>query len=422
MSVLLVTESSTDRTAWKKLFIELGVPVGNFQNTSSFDEAISIISNNNIGIVVSSYIVAQMATFPLVQAHIEKCPDRSDYFFFMVSEKNSLAVAAESVEYEIDGLLIKPYNQLDLTEAVADALLDGSNLSKDIRQYNEILGEIRSNNIEQAEAKAEKYILNKPQSPNGYYLRGLTKKTAGDLEEALGIWKMGLNKDKKHHKLLCNIFDTYTEIGDYKNSYKYAEVLTTEHPVNPMRIPNFIRASLASENYHNLIQFCETITSVEADFAAINKPIAAALALAGKSLLYNADQDCRDLIIKTSRKAISLSEQQSRIFVASLQNLFNLGKYEIVEDYINQVPSDELNLELVGLELQIIKLSAGADKAFVKAQNLIKLNKVSPDIYKVLLESAKEIGKSSSQIQDMLYDGVKLYPDLKGELETIVLS
>ena len=38
-SVLIITESGTDRTAWKKLFVEMGVMVTNFHNAGSIEES-----------------------------------------------------------------------------------------------------------------------------------------------------------------------------------------------------------------------------------------------------------------------------------------------------------------------------------------------------------------------------------------------
>ena len=57
-SVLLVTLRSTDRTAWKKLFVELGVGLSNFHNASSVKDAQTLIDTQKIDIVFTSYSVS----------------------------------------------------------------------------------------------------------------------------------------------------------------------------------------------------------------------------------------------------------------------------------------------------------------------------------------------------------------------------
>jgi hypothetical protein len=252
-------------------------------------------------------------------------------------------------------------------------------------------------------------------------LRGLTKKTKGQLEEALGTWKIGLTKDDKHHKLLCSIFDAHAELRQYKQSYIVAEQLTAEYPINPVRIPNFIRASLATKNYHNLIQFCEMMIDVDDDLSLVRKPIAAALAICGKNLLLSSEQENRDLIIEASRKAISLSEKQSKIYLASLENLLFLEKYEAINEYINEIPSDELSLETLSLELQVSAAIEKPESVFTMAQNLIKIDKISPQIYIILLKSAKKIGKSAQQLEDIFFEASKKYPELKDDFHKLIV-
>jgi CheY-like chemotaxis protein len=419
-SALVVTESSTDRTAWKKLFVELGVGINKFYSATSLDEALEVLESKAPEIIFTSYQMNGVEVGPLIQGHTEKYPDRTGVFCFVVSDKNSLAVAAAAAETDITGLLIKPYNQLDLTDLVETSLSEAMNLSKELILFNTVQAHIRNEDFEKAQAGADKYILTKPESPNGYYLRGLNKRAQNQLEEAIGIWKIGLSKDKGHHKLLCSLFDAYIDNKQFPECYAIAEIITENFPINPKRIPNFIRASLATKNYQSLITFCETIVDVDDDLTAVKKPIAAALAICGKNLLMDPNQQNRDLIILASRKAIALTELQSQIFITSVENLVELEKYELVKEYIDQIATADQSLEILTVDLRVLEATEGDDKAFVKAQNLLKIDKFSPDIYKVLLRSGKGVGKSHSQLEDIAFDGAKLFPIFKNEFLKII--
>lgn len=419
-SVLLVTESPTDRTAWKKLFVELGVALNNFHNASTLHDAKSLIETKKVDILFTSHKLNDNPAFELLEDHIDKYPDRTDYFCYFVSDKNSLALAALVAEMEVDGLIIKPYNQQDLINIVKESLLKTLSMSKELKKVHEIMGDIRSKNLETALERSQEFINKLPDSPNGYFLNGLSNKHLGNLDIALETWQMGLTKDDKHYQTMCSIFDTYSEMKQYSKSYEVSKALTSEYPINPSRIPNLIRSSLATRNYTNLIQFCEMVIGLDEDLDGIRKPIAAALALSAKSLLEDSSEENGALIEQASKKAINLTELQSKIYLASIDNLLKLGKYDDVKKLIDLIPSDEMITELVSLELLLFEKTEKSSDVFIKAQTMVKENQITPDVFRILLRSAKEIGKSKDQLEDIIYEGAKNFPEIKAELEQIL--
>jgi CheY-like chemotaxis protein len=418
-SALIVTESSTDRTAWKKLLTELGIPITNFHNCSRMSEAIGLINSKRIDILFCSYIIEEQECFPLLEAHIEKYPDRADYFCYVVSEKNSLAIAATAVECDVDGVLVKPYNQQDLQDTITDSLISSMNMSKRTREYHSLLSDIRTKKLDDLEIRVDAFISEKPESPNGYFLRGLANRLKGDFEGAITSWELGLTKDSKHHKIMCSIFDTYIEMKEFKRSYNAAAVLTAGFPVNPVRIPNLIRSSLATENFNNLISFCKMIVDVDDDLSSIQKPIAAALAISGKKLLESSEAS-NDIVIEASKKAIELTSPQSEVYITALENLFELNKFVLITEYIDKIPSDELNLQMLSLELDVFNETQDSSLVFAKAQGLVKLNKLTPSIYKVLLSSGKKIEKSDQQLEDIYFEASKAFPEESDQFKHII--
>ena len=130
-----------------------------------------------------------------------------------------------------------------------------------------------------------------------------------------------------HHQTLCHIFDGLISLKEFKRAYPFAVKLSDEYPINPERIPNFIRVSLATEEYQNLINFCKMIIELDDDLSAIRKPIAAALAISAKNLV---DEDADiDLVKEASLKAIELTETGSGIFVTSVENLYRIEYYKL---------------------------------------------------------------------------------------------
>ena len=248
----------------------------------------------------------------------------------------------------------------------------------------------------------------------------MIKKKLGQTQEAIGIWNMGLDKDENNHQILCSLFDTYCESKMFVEAYAIAEVLTTKFPINPHRIPNFIRASLATENYDNLLTFCNTIVDVNDDLTAIKKPIAAALAICGKSLLGGNFGDKNKIIISVSKKAIALCEIQSNIYITSIENLLGIKEFELVREYIDQIPTDEQVDRVLVIDLHVNEALESEESTYIKAQNLIRLNKVDPDIYNIALTVGKKLDKPGRQLNDIAFEGTKHYPDMKDKFLGII--
>lgn len=419
-SVLLVTDSPTDRTAWKKTFVDLGVALNNFHNAQTISDVKVLIETRDIDILFTADKLGGRATLELMQAHIDKYPDRTNYFCYFVSEKNSLALAALVAEMQVNGLIVKPYNQQDLNNIIKESMVKRLCMSEELKKFYQIMGEIRSKNLDIALESSEIFISKSPNSPNGYFLKGLSKKYLGKVEDALESWKQGLNRDGRHYHTLCSLFDTYAEMKDYIRGYEVSKELTSGYPINPNRIPDLIRSALATKNYHGLIKFCEMIINLDEDLEGIKKPIAAALVLSGKCLLFESKAGNCTLIEEASKKAISLTPPQSNIYIVSLENLLELEKYEDVKGHIDLIPTDEMTTDLLSLELLLLERVTESSEVFVKAQNMIKNQQKTPTVYKVLLRSAKALNKTPEQLEDIVDDGAKHFPYIKAELESIL--
>jgi tetratricopeptide (TPR) repeat protein len=417
-SVLLVTDSSTDRAAWKKFLHDMGVKVSNFSDASKLDDALEALDKNDIDIVFTTHIIAEQNMIQLIDAHIEKYPERNGYFCFMVTEKNSLAVAAFAAEHDVDSLIVKPYNQADLIDNIGDSILSTIDRKEELTLYYKALGSIRSANLEVAEEQIQTYLELKAGSANAHFLKGLLMYHRDEHEQAVDIWEQALEIDPGHHQSLCHIFDTLVSLKKFVRAYPFAANLSVEYPINPERIPNFIRVSLATEAYQNLIDFCELIISLDDDLSAVRKPIAAALAVSAKNLVD--EKSSVALVKQASIRAMELTDKDGQIYVTCMENLYRIECYKEVKEALDAIPSDEMGQSLIDLELLLEENQGTPQRAFVMAQGLVKLSKTSETVYFVLVRTGKLVGKSKQQLEDIIYDGAKLYPYIKGDLLSLL--
>jgi tetratricopeptide (TPR) repeat protein len=409
--VLIATDNTTDRTSWKKIFHEKGVQTKNFLNAKSIEEAVEVIEKNDVNIIFCAYTFDDRPSIEILDAHTAKFPDRTEHLFYMVSERNSLAVAACAAEHEVDSLLIKPYNLKVLIGEIDAGINARLALTKEEKFYYKICADLTFKNLENAKEKIEKFIESKPDSPLPLFIEGKYFIKNEQPKLAIESWKKALSIEPFHHKTLCHIFDTLVMIKDFEIASEYAETLCDKFPINPERIPNFIRVSLANKNYQSLIDFCEMILEVESDLLSIRRPIAAALAVCAKNLA--GDDKFYEIVKSSSLKAMELTDMDSQIYYTCLENLVVAGDLMGAKKGLDAVPTDEHSNSMRILELRILELEGNSDLVYASAQNLIKVDIKDSEVYIMLLKASIAIEKNTAFIDDLKHEIVKLYPKLK---------
>lgn len=417
-SALILTDSPTDKVAWKSLLNQIGVNLKEIHHVKAIDEATKFIETKKVDIFFSSYRIKNEETFCVLKTYLDKYPDRSEHFCYYVSEKNSLTLSALVAEMELDALIIRPYNQNDLIKTLKESMLDAATMGKGLKNFYRILGDIRSNNLDKALKEAQDYIKNKESSANGYYLLGLVYKEKGDTKDAIEIWEQGLSKKNDHYQILCALFDLLVENEKYIKAYRLSEKISAIYPVNPERIPNIIRTCLATGNHETLITFCETILELDEDLGKMTKPIAAALALCAKSMIQQ--EVNKELAFKVSIRAMNLAELQSKIHLACLENLFDLEKYDELKANLDKIPIDNMKIDFEVLNLLVIERTQPAEDAYTVAHKMYKSERLAPNLFRVLIRCAKKIGKPKVQLEDFAFEGGKSFSELKVELNSLI--
>lgn len=410
LKVLICSDNSTDKTSWKKFFIDAGIPVANFSNVSTFDEANRALEECP-DIFFVSHRINGIVGLSLVEKHLRLVPRRERAWSFVCTENNSMALSAHLAEKNIDAVILKPYNPNDLNEALKPAIESKIFMAGATKNLYEIMGDIREENLEDASNKIEEFYNKYPESPYPYYLRGLLLEEKNNIDDAIESYYKALEFDEKNYHVLTHLFDLLIANRDYSGAYDCGEVLCEHYPMNPDRIPEMIRASLATKNFQNLLVFCEAVLGIEGDIGGISKPIAAALILTAKYL--SNDPKKRDMVIDAVRKGVSLTDYSSPIFTTALETLLKVEDLRDTKKLLDQVPTDEMDDDLFYVDLKYTYLDAGAEAAFIKGQDLIKIDRANEKSIEVLLTAGKELGKPQDKLEDIAYDAAKIFPEFK---------
>lgn len=417
LKILICSDNSTDKTSWKKFFVDLGAPVGNFTNVTTFDEANEALEDKP-DIFFVSHRINGVVGLSLVEKHIRMVPDRRRAWSFVCTDNNSMALSAHLAEKNIDALILKPYNPNDLNQALLPALENKIEMGKSTECFYEILGLIRSEELDQAQTKIDSFQDSHSENPYPYYLRGLLLEEKNNLDEAVDSYYKALERDEKNYHVLVHLFDILIAKKDYDSAYPCGEVICENYPIDPERIPDMIRASLATKNFQNLLSFCEAVLNVEGDIGGISKPIAAALILTAKHLASNKSN--RDTVIEAVRRGVGLTDHNGPIFITALETLLKVENLKDTKKLLDEIPSDEMDEDLLFIDLHYSYLEFGPDNAFNKAQELIKIDRANEKAIELMLKAGKEVGKPQDKLEDMAYDAAKVFPELKDHFLSLI--
>lgn len=413
MKVLVVSPHNSDRANWKRLFTQYGVNVNNFFSASDIDEAKGILLNNKVQAVFTDYNIANESCLDLYRIHEEAFPYRSQCLFFVAAEGASVALAATVLEYDIDGFVVKPYNQKDLEENITASIMRKVRLTDSEKIIMSATADIRTKSFPTAEKKIERLKKVDPKNPNIIFLQGLYHSQIGNMELALESWNKALALEPVHHKSLCHLFDYLMQQKIYDEAYQHALVMCKKYPINPTRIPDLIRVSIATNNYNTIVNFCEMFLDVNSviELEKIQNSIAAGLAISGKHLI-NIDKQ-KEIAEKASLKALELASKVSPIGCTAIENLFALKKFKKVRQILDSIPNYDMNERLFLLDIELVNLESGPTKACAYAQKIVDDGDASPAIYKSLIRFCIEIGKNESYVNEVIFKAQSLYPNNK---------
>ena len=414
--ILTVTDSSTDRSIWKNYFKDLEINPVNILNANTQEEALQIIDQNNVHIILTSYLLQGHTAEEIIKRHLDKFPNRNERLIFLMTENTSMSIASFASENSVDGLILKPYNLLDLDNILTDSFIEKIRVTQTDNLFYITYEKIHFLQFEQAEKSISDYKATTNNAANTSFLRGFLAFKKDDLINAITHWADVLNFNPIHHKALHCLFNAHIDLKQYKEAYEYAEILCNNYPINPNRIPDYIKVSIATNNYESVVSFCKMIMSIDTSQPGLQKPIAAGLAISGK-FLSNSNEHFK-IASESSTMALNLCEPNSIIQYTALQNLLRVGDFKIAREIIDLVPTDDMSDKLLVIDLLITELEQPSVKTYEKAQKMISQGIKDVDLYVVLYTSAKSVGKNDEYLEEILFEGTKVFSNLLDSIPT----
>lgn len=399
-SALIVGPNQTDRVAWKKILIDLGVLTTSIHAASDYTEAITLLEEHRPPFVISEYEIQEETLQELIKIHTDIFPNKQDRFFFVVSSFNSLTFAANMAEYEVDGLIIRPYVVDDFIKQVCKAIKNNLEMPQSKKDYYLAIKHLHEDDTAEALKIADHISTQDPASHYAELIKGLIAFESNNLKEACEFFKQVLEKNEHHHTSLVKLFEIYMQNKQYALAQDIAQEISENYPVAPARVPDFLRCSLATGKYENLISFSQMILENKGELVQLGRPIAAGLAISAQWLAKKSEN--RDLALNSALKAISLSDRHMPIFTSALKTLYSLKEYQKLQEYLDETPTSEMSLDLHELQIRIMNMDQSKDKEqFEYIQKILTMGLKSKVVYEHLLPVAERMGKDPDYLKEL---------------------
>ena len=121
INVLIVDDSSTMRKIVLRNLKQTGLDVGEIYQAGDGQEALSILAENAVGLILSDWNMPNMDGLGLVQA-VRSNPDFAHIRIIMITTEGGEAKVSEAITSGANGYVKKPFTAEDLEKQLTPAM------------------------------------------------------------------------------------------------------------------------------------------------------------------------------------------------------------------------------------------------------------------------------------------------------------
>jgi tetratricopeptide (TPR) repeat protein len=438
---LIISPLQMVRILARKLATNVGVRAQNIDMVNNFYEAQKLLKEREHEIVISEYYLGDRVSvdmevdennevnifqfdgrnkygLDLLDIHKEIHPNRLSSIFVVISDYKSQNVAYKCFEAEAELFLTKPLAYEHLEKGflkITDQKLYADETMKEVanvKQYvyqgdlgmaHQVLDLIRERNISNTEL---------------FYTEGLIYSKEGKWEPAINALKEAISMDENHYKSYCALFDTYFSAGMYKDAYETGKILTQKFPINPSRLPNLVKVSLANKEYEDVNNFVQIFMELDDKDPDVSKQLSAGLIVSGK-ILGQAGHIERAVF--NLKKAAEFCEGEKKVLVNALENMIAFKATKEAKALMLKIQEDNAwDQDYDILELKYLLAEEDFGDALTKGLKLVNKGIKEPEIFVTCLEASISIGRRKDAVEEILENAIKACPEHEEHFQEVL--
>ncbi|MFZ4715710.1 MAG: response regulator [Bacteriovoracaceae bacterium] len=409
-SCLVVDTNSVSRTSVLKFLTSSGVHRDRIHMVDSIVEAIKELDSFKPDIVLTEYVVGRHSGIELLEKHLLIQPNRIDASFYILSQSNSMAIAAQVAELEIDGLITKPFTINGLKVTFINGLTHKVNPTKYVSKLENAKTLIREKQHDQAFNLLEECKKQTDEPSNAYFFEGTIFEELSKLVEAQNSFEAGLKTNPEHFRCMNHLFQIYISEKKFEEARSMGSKLFKLYPMSPSQIPNLTRMMIATDKFDEIYSIADKFTKEENIDPLMITYIAAAMAITAK---HYQKIDQIDEALKVIARGSTLSNGSAKILRNMSQTCLAMNKVPEAEKLLKLVSEvDQTTDQYLAMDFEIVNATLPCPEIVKRGFDLVKKGHKDPAIFSILIKRATEDKRNEDLISDLRKQAKTLYPSL----------
>lgn len=415
---LIADSSAQTRASIKKALYMLGAKMNSMFDADNITDAESIIVTKKPNFVFGAHQVNGGLLTSLFKLHLKNVPNRLNAGFFLLAEETAVSDIAVALEYEMDGIVSLPYTGF----TIVDTVLSGMTRKIYPSAYILKLEEARQLYLKEEQAKATDAFIAAIELHThpyeAYFFLGQIYQDNNLLEKAKVAFEESLFHNSDYFRTLKHLGTLYYQTKDFKKAYEINFMMAKKYPILPEKIPELIRLSIINKKYEDINNYLKLFSEMKTTNTDTQVSLSAGLAVLGKYFVHNKETEKGVNALKAAYK-------------------FSNGKYEILDNIMNtfeECRSLEVLLELFdstdlsqwsdnvqGLYFHTLHLVSSDDAMVLSiGEQLLRKKIKNIHVYRGLIERGIKMHRKVGNIEGLVLEAIKNFPDRKEEFEKML--
>jgi CheY-like chemotaxis protein len=388
---------------------DLGSKRHMIHSVGTFKEAIDIINEKNIGVVLSDFFIGGGSGFDLFKLAREKNPAKKICLILVTSDLNQSTVA-KAAEEDVDSYVIKPFTVESIQENLVNTIADKVKPSKYIVTIEEGKELIAQGKYDEAIAKLQEALPMSKKPALAMFYIGQAEFLKQITDQAQGSYKKGLSYNNIHFKCLSGLFDLLMSKNQYVDAYEVVKKVAKYFPASPDRLQQVIRLAVQTNNFKDMHSYYELFTSLDERSNATINYIGAGLYVSGKYFMLNNAKDEALKLFEAIGVSCSIFTKYPRAIITVLveNNLVNEA-----EKFLSRFdPSSRSEIDYLISDYLVDSIKFNDPNRLVKSGlELYNKNIKDQRCMEIMIKNMRECGYKEDKINDFVFEINKLWPE-----------
>jgi len=415
---LIIDHSAATRSSVKKALTMLGAKQPNMFDADNIVEAEAMISSKKINFILGSYQVNGGLLTSLFPVHLKSMPNRLNAAFFLLSEEDTVSDIALALEYEMDGIITLPFTGF----TVIDTVLEGVSRKISPTAYTVKMEEGRQaflqGNIDQAIDLFSSAAQLHSHPYEAYFYLGQIYQDSNLREKALEALEESLGHNNDYFRALKNLGTLYYQTKDYKKAYDVNVLMAEKYPILPEKIPELIRLSIINKKYEDINNYLKIFSEMKTTNAATQVSLSAGLAVLGK---YFINHNEKTKAIEALKAAYKFSNGKYEILNNIMKTMEEGHCLNILLELFESTDLSLWNDNVQGLYFHTLHQTSNDDATVISiGEQLLRKRVKDILIYRGLIERGIKMHRKIGNIEGLVLEAVKYFPDHKDEFDNLL--